>query len=341
MFRSGISPQELSLFGSAGAMKPDMNASLFAAAVLASIFLQNSGSHLHLLTAPTEKSPVKLTQVGIAVFDLQLDGGGRFDSEKLLYGETPFIEHSRLSMKQWTFSEPRREGTHVGAMFLYQPKSDLPDARFVFDIPVPEDAPQLQVPFPTRIVDPGHPANLYSGNLVLQLGIDSMGRVGNIEVIQGPPSLSDSAVAALRDWRFYVPPNLDEFARIAIVTIYVQQPELNIGPAEPSRGEPAKLVGGTAAFAPIGSEGFLATDNALELVFDYGSSHWVLPYSLMTTIEYVDSNSGSDSLLKVTFSGPGNKPETITFRLVKASALATASTLSDRADKPIQFKRSE
>jgi len=310
---------------------------MFVNALLAVTLSQNSASSPRLQTAPTELPVSNFTQVGVSVFDLQVDENGAVKNQSVLYGEPPFVEQSLRSSGQWAFGKTAK-ASQVSATFFYEPQVDLPAGKFAFDVPVPNSGSDLQVPFPVRIVDPGHPAGLSRGILVLQLGLNPSGSVEEIRVVQGPPTLSDDAVAAVHEWKFCVPPGVND--PTAIVVVYFQELKLNVPAAEQSTGEKATLVEGTAAFAPIGSEGVLDTDDPAMLVFRYGTAHWVLPYPLVTNIEYLNSDTPADTLVTVTFSGTDNQRETVTFRLGKATALSTASVLSARTGKPITFRRS-
>ena len=64
--------------------------------------------------------------------------------------------------------------------------------------------------------------------VVLQLGITAAGIAGEIRVIQDAPGLTEATIAAVRQWKFYVPPKLREFSRTAVVVIQFSTPELGI-----------------------------------------------------------------------------------------------------------------
>jgi outer membrane biosynthesis protein TonB len=58
-------------------------------------------------------------------------------------------------------------------------------------------------PQPTTIIDPGYPIDsIADGCVILELQIDSRGRVQKTDVIQDIPSLTSSATRAVSQWQF-------------------------------------------------------------------------------------------------------------------------------------------
>ena len=295
------------------------------------------GTSLQLEVAPVDVTAGESAETSVAVFDLQVDTDGRVEESDLLSGQPPLTEGSRLTFDKWEFAALSLNAAHVTATFLVKPKLDFTAPASVLDVALPDSYPKLQSPFPVRIVDPSYPIDgLISGAVVTQLNLDTAGRVRQARVIQGPPRLTEAAVDALRHWIFYVPPGLDALSRTAVVVVHFKAPiyVLTTEPRPDRPAEKASLVSGDAVGAPIGTEGTLAAETPEGLVFGYGSSHWLVPYPLITRVEYV--SSADQTFLIIKFSGLRND-EAVTFRLSSRLALTTVSNLSARTGKPIDF----
>jgi hypothetical protein len=310
-----------------------------AAAALSTIFTQTQSAFLPLQSVSTQPAPPRFYEIGVAVFDLKIDSDGNVVDDDLLQGQPQFVARSELAFRAWRFMRPPLGDTHVNATFLYKPQLKLPNSRFIFNLPVPELRDSLRSPFPTRIVDPGFPADgVAGGEVVLQVGLDTSGTVVSVNVIQGPPTLKDLAVSAVHEWKFYVPPAADELSRTAVVVIYFEPPVTNVGNVGPVRKVPdeAVFLTGPGTSIPPNTSGALLTDDPQSLIFRYDNGHWTLPYSWITQIRYVSSLPGGD-LVTITYSEPDKRPQTLTFQLPRHMALSAASTLSARTDKPVDF----
>jgi hypothetical protein len=302
--------------------------------------LQSSNRYLTLEVAPQEPAPTHFSQVGFAIFDLEVNGEGRVAKDTLVRGQSQFIERSRLAFRSWQFMKTGNNAVvHVNATFLYKPQLSIPESRFAFNIPLPEANEQVPSPFPLRIVDPGYPVNgLSGGAVVLQLGLDAGGSISRVDVLQPAPTLSDAALSAVHSWKFYVPPGLDPLSRTAIVVMNFERPRSEVGEALASGGlgGQAIFVNGTAPGVPIGTAGALVVDDTESLAFVYSSSHWTVPYSWITRIQYVDSLPEGD-LLIITFSEAPDQAKIVAFRLARQVGLSAASVISARSEKPIDF----
>jgi len=311
---------------------------LLTAAILG-ILIQSPMPYLRLQVAPTESGPAKFAQVGLAVFDVCVNEGGSVVNDVPLYGQPPFIERSHLSINEWQFKPGTKDGAHINAIFLYKPTLNLPDLPSVLDVPLPDSYEELRSPFPVTIFDPGYPIEGASdGAVVMQVIITPEGGVGDIQVLNAVPTLTNAAVTAVRRWKFYLPLNRDRLSQTAVVAIYFNEPKLSAPPPDgvPTAVDIATLVSGTALAAPIGAEGTVRTDDPSGLVFVYGNSHWVVPAALISRIELVELPS-QQNLIKITFSGAQNE-EMVTFSLIKQAALSLATALSARTGKIIHFK---
>jgi hypothetical protein len=301
-----------------------------------SLLLAGGADHPMIEEAPTEDAPVGFIQPGLVVLDLQISDAGEVSKETVMFGGPPFLERSRGSAREWRFRPPANDGAHVDATFVYKPKLKVPDSDSVFDVAVPPA--DLKSAFPTRVVVPGFPRDSVSGGtVVMQAVLDAGGIARSVRVVSGPPSLLDNAVSALRAWQFHVPDALAPASRSAVVAMYFQAPEFAVAPENVS----SKLVVAATLDAGIGegvpsagTSGNLAAGDPLGLSFEYGDSRWLLPYSTITSIEYAGSRDDR-RVLTISYEG-GTGLAAVAFQ-VPVSGLSTASILSARSGKPIEF----
>lgn len=316
--------------------------SLFSvAAAVAAMLMPGNAGYLRLQTASAVQPPAHMTQIGLAIFDIEVNADGQVADKSLMQGDTPFVQRSRLALDGWHFMEAPKNSVHVNATFLYKPQMALPDSRSAFNLPRTDTPEHLTSPLPIRIVDPGYPTGgMSGGEVIMQTGLDTDGSVRSISVIGGPPALASIALSAARQWKFDVPADLDPLSRTAVISMYFEPPKTEAGNSSPTAGleREAVFVSGQARGIPAETSGILATDNSASLAFRYGDSHWTLPYGWITEMKYDDTQQGGD-LLSINFSETAGQPQTITFRLARSVALSAAAALSSRSGKPIEFAR--
>jgi hypothetical protein len=92
------------------------------------------------------------------------------------------------------------------------------------DLELPAPYPQqeeLHAPVPVKVVDPGYPAEgVGRGAVVLQLRLEESGRVEAVDVVRDVPTLTDSAIEAVCQWKYSVPSAtpLSELAAVAVIS---------------------------------------------------------------------------------------------------------------------------
>src|SRR5690349_15997760 len=97
------------------------------AAILGSILLQTPATTFRVAAGPLEDAPTNFAQVGLTIFDLQVNAEGCVLTEDLVYGQPPFIERPRLSFTQWKFQKIPPVGAHFSAIFLFKPRFNFLD----------------------------------------------------------------------------------------------------------------------------------------------------------------------------------------------------------------------
>jgi hypothetical protein len=292
--------------------------------------------------APTEGPPEDFTKTGLSIFDLQVNTAGQVVDDSLLVGRPPFIERARRSFTRWQFEERSGADIHVNATVIFQPRLGVPGQPNELSVPVPSvEKENIRSPFPIHIVMPAFPLNgMFGGTVVIQAGLEVDGAVRYVQVLSGPPSLMESAVASIQKWRFYVPQKSGLVAPSAVVVVYFQSPEFGTStrdnPPETSTAE-ATLIRGTAPGVPVGAQGDLTT-GPNGLVFHHGDSHYPIPYSLITNVGYIALPGSEDHLFTITYSGV-DAEQIISFRVTGDAGLSAASVVSSQSRRPIDFSR--
>lgn len=152
-------------------------------------------------------APYGLVQGGTAVLDVSI-GADRASEDIAIVGGTPQLAgYLQNAVEHWRFlrerpGERRFERLSVSALFRPATLFPIGDAvREVSGAPRPDFA--TLPPLPRRMVDPGYPPrSVAEGTVVLEALIDRDGRVAQIRVVEGVPSLTEAAVAGVRQWEF-------------------------------------------------------------------------------------------------------------------------------------------
>jgi len=164
------------------------------------------------------RRPVDAVGSGVTVIEVRLNRSA-MPLTRVLAGESPFVEPAVQSLKSWSFA-PQADAklAFTSITFLFRPA--IPNA---VTIPVNPIVPLIQdgayPAIPKEIVDPGYPATcLGGGAVVLEVRIDTKGRVTKVNTISGPPAFVDDAERAVKRWMF-TPARLD--GRLVTSTSYV------------------------------------------------------------------------------------------------------------------------
>ena len=199
---------------------------ILTAAVFLMLWQQPEGLRLEVAPPPpkTPDSP----DMGVVVFEIQPSTDGSVADKKLLRGEPPFVEPAWLAIEEWTFRGVNTSRPGLSAAFVFRPKLTLPDSPAIVEYPIP-DAPfnEIYSAVPVKIVDPGYPVGgVGSGVVVLQLRLKDSGDVEAVDVVTRVPTLTRPAIRAVCQWKFFVPPTAQPWARFAIAVISFQEPAL-------------------------------------------------------------------------------------------------------------------
>src|SRR5262245_28814727 len=154
---------------------------------------------LQLQTSAPLPIPRLISRTVIVMVDGVVNDTHQFTPVRLIQGLDPFVQPSVGTAQQWTFGPETQVGERVGAVFFYRNQNLLPDSPMEFSADCCDD----RAASPLRVFDPGYPVNsVGEGTVVMNLRIDAAGRVENVLVVRPEPSLTETAVRAVRQWAF-------------------------------------------------------------------------------------------------------------------------------------------
>jgi TonB family protein len=158
---------------------------------------------VHLSTGPPPRPPSKTVETGLVILSTSIDSTGTPTAPEVAQGSPPFTGPALDAVRRWGFlTNNAKTPVPVTITMLFRARTVLPDRPFAFDMPSAAfsmDGP----PEPKIIIDSGYPIeSIAEGCVILQLQIDSTGKVQKTDVIQNIPSLTASAVRAVSQWQF-------------------------------------------------------------------------------------------------------------------------------------------
>jgi TonB family protein len=151
---------------------------------------------------------------GTVVAVLSISPGGAV-KVTIVNGEGAFAESALHALRSWRFTGSAQEPILAVVNFrdpnLY---SALPSGTRPTGPP-----PGFKLPYPKLVLDPAYPPNsLAQGTVVLKAEISSAGIVQDTEVLKGLGGMTQSAVDAVKHWRFS--PARDSRGQIRSAVVY-------------------------------------------------------------------------------------------------------------------------
>jgi TonB family protein len=142
--------------------------------------------------------PPHATMGGTVVAEVHF-ASGTVSSVRILSGEEPFVDSCKSALSKWHADQEQDSDELVVIYFrqpyLYTLGSDREEIK--------SEAPKGSLPRPTDVVSPSYPADaLAQGSVVLRPDISADGRVTDVQVIKSLGELTDSSMAAVREWKF-------------------------------------------------------------------------------------------------------------------------------------------
>lgn len=153
---------------------------------------------LGLISAEGPNYPPYAYKGGVVVAVLQR-ANGLVKDISILYGEEPFLSSSITALKSWRFDTEEKSPIQVVVQFRH-PELDFP-ATNKQTIPMRE--PPVGLPYPRRIIQPTYPLFAEGGgSVIIRARISERGSVSETKVIHPLGILTDTALDALKQWKF-------------------------------------------------------------------------------------------------------------------------------------------
>jgi len=158
--------------------------------------------------------PYEVVFDGLVVLDVSLDKRGDVIGTQALRDPGSMVPAAVTSVRTWKV-KPGLLGnsaipSEMTAVFVYRPRPNGPAAALPpkdFKPVLPHSHTDETIDYvPAGIVSfayPDYPANSVAwGSVIVQITVNSEGRMENAEVLRGMAPFTDLAVDALRNWRF-------------------------------------------------------------------------------------------------------------------------------------------
>jgi TonB family protein len=170
----------------------------------------------HVMSVTDAYLPYEVVFDGFVVLDLSLDKRGEIIGTETLRDPGAIAPAAVTSVRTWKIS-PGVLGSapipsEMTAVFVYRPRPNgpavpLPPKDFKTVLPHPGPRTDEAIDYvPTGIASvayPEYPADTAAwGSVIVQVTVNSEGRIESTEVLHGTAPFTDFAIEALRNWRF-------------------------------------------------------------------------------------------------------------------------------------------
>ena len=165
-------------------------------------------------TVPPTYPPEALAQGvrGIVILDVVVSAQGKVESATIVRSVPGLDEAAVTAARQWEYEPAKVDGKPVRVRVT---------VPVVFSLALPQLVRQAGVPELRQGIAPAWPAGATGGGLVsAEVTLESDGRVGGAQVLDGGAPWSNALLAALKTWRFAPPPE-DEVLSFRIEAEFV------------------------------------------------------------------------------------------------------------------------
>jgi len=213
-----------------------MAAILICSAALA--LAQVSFKPAEVVSANDVQYPIRSVADGIVVLDLSLDANGAVSGSDILRDIVSLTPTAASSVQSWKFNPASENDTpqpsEMTVAFAFRPRAYLAaPPRFTPVIPDEGPRPNERSGYtPVGIVSVAYPeypwnaATAFFGAVVLQVHVDTKGRIGYVEVIRELSPFTLFALNAAKKWQFR-PATLNGkpiFSNVAIAFVFASPP---------------------------------------------------------------------------------------------------------------------
>jgi outer membrane biosynthesis protein TonB len=164
-----------------------------------------------ILTASDIPYPATSAAAGVVTLAVNLDGTGQITNIQTLRDIPTVTTQATIALQNWTYAPASLNGKPVPSTLIV---NIVFDPAFLDSNNIPLGPPEsFQPPNPKATsytppqlftaTFPPYPANgLSSGAVVLDIAINSQGKVVNVTTVRDVPTLTAAAAAALQNWSF-------------------------------------------------------------------------------------------------------------------------------------------
>src|SRR5687767_773293 len=151
-----------------------------------------------------------------------------------------FVREAATALRYWQYARPARPPISFFVSFTFKPDAETTLAQITAAVPLPQPALSAgpRPPQPVRVgvismsprlvtrVEPVYPAQALvarvQGVVILELRIDTTGKVTDASVLRSVPLLDQAALDAVRQWAYAAPTCVNGAATPLIITVTVQ-----------------------------------------------------------------------------------------------------------------------
>jgi len=159
-----------------------------------------------VVSAAETRYPLGCSVSGTVILEVTVETTGGVGNIIVVHSVTRLTEEAERSVRRWKFQPAHLYGRRVATPVLTAFTFSLSPQWSSGSDPVqPRGKPSA--PYEPITIVSTSPANnpapdVAFGVVTLQAGVNSAGKIGKIEVIDGIPSLADEAERSLRQWKF-------------------------------------------------------------------------------------------------------------------------------------------
>jgi outer membrane biosynthesis protein TonB len=164
-----------------------------------------------ILTASDIPYPATTVAAGVVTLAVNLDATGQIMNVQTLRDIPTVTTQATLALQNWTYAPANLNGKNVPSTLIV---NIVFDPAFLDSNNVPLGPPEsFQPPNPKATpysppqlftaTFPSYPTNgLGSGAVVLDVAVNSQGKIAHVATVRGVPTLTAAAVAGVQNWSF-------------------------------------------------------------------------------------------------------------------------------------------
>jgi len=164
-----------------------------------------------ILTATDIPYPATTVAAGVVTLAVNLDGTGQITNVQTLRDIPTVTTQATIALQNWTYAPATLNGRHVPSTLIV---NVVFDPAFLENNNIPLGPPESFQPTNPKATPytppqlftatfPPYPANgRGSGAVVLDVAVNSQGKIAHVATVRDVPTLTAAAAAALQNWSF-------------------------------------------------------------------------------------------------------------------------------------------